>query len=125
MQEIGTDFGIKEALDQLGVKQVNDGSSTGSEWFSGGEILNSYSPVDGNLIGSVKTSTREDYDRVMDAATSAFKTWRVMPAPQRGEVVRQFGERLRELKEPLGKLVLKLPECVKNECPFFFHFKNA
>lgn len=105
MQEIGTDFGIKEALDQLGVKQVNDGSSTGSEWFSGGEILNSYSPVDGNLIGSVKTSTREDYDRVMDAATSAFKTWRVMPAPQRGEVVRQFGERLRELKEPLGKLV--------------------
>lgn len=105
MQATATDFGIKDALQKLGVKEINEGSSTGSEWFSNGEILASYSPVDGALIGSVKTSTREDYDRVMEAATSAFKTWRLMPAPQRGEIVRQFGEKLRELKEPLGKLV--------------------
>ena len=105
MEAVATDFGIKEALEQLGVKAVNDGSSTGSEWFSNGELIESYSPVDGNLIGSVKGSTREDYDRVMETAVKAFKTWRDVPAPQRGEIVRQFGNKLRDLKEPLGKLV--------------------
>ncbi|WP_299156330.1 aldehyde dehydrogenase family protein [uncultured Tenacibaculum sp.] len=99
------DFGIKEALAQLGLKDINEGTSTGSVNFSNGEIIESYSPVDGKLIGKVKTTTREDYDKVMDAATSAFKTFRTMPAPQRGEIVRQFGNKLRELKEPLGKLV--------------------
>ena len=99
------DFGIKEALAQLGLKDINDGTSTGSVNFSNGEIIESYSPVDGKLIGKVKASTREDYDKAMDAATSAFKTFRAMPAPQRGEIVRQFGNKLRELKEPLGKLV--------------------
>ena len=105
MEAVATDFGIQEALEQLGVKAVNDGTSTGSEWFSNGEIIESYSPVDGKLIGKVKATTREDYDRAMDAATSAFKIWRDVPAPQRGEIVRQFGNKLRELKEPLGKLV--------------------
>lgn len=100
-----TDFGIQEALEKLGVKDINEGSSTGSQWFSNGDIIESYSPVDGQLIGKVKTTTNKDYATVMAAATSAFKTWRVMPAPQRGEIVRQFGEKLRELKEPLGKLV--------------------
>ncbi|REG89564.1 aldehyde dehydrogenase family protein [Winogradskyella sediminis] len=105
MEAVATDFGIKEALEQLGVKDINEGSSTGSNNFSNGEIIESYSPVDGKLIGKVKTTTREDYDKVMNAATSAFKTWRDVPAPQRGEIVRQFGNKLRELKEPLGKLV--------------------
>jgi len=105
MEAVATDFGIQEALDQLGILDVNEGSSTGSNWFSNGEIIESYSPVDGKLIGKVKSTTNSDYEKVMDAATAAFKTWRVMPAPQRGEIVRQFGERLRELKEPLGKLV--------------------
>jgi aldehyde dehydrogenase (NAD+) len=41
----------------------------------------------------------------MESATEAFKTFRLMPAPQRGEIVRQFGEKLRENKEALGKLV--------------------
>jgi aldehyde dehydrogenase (NAD+) len=105
MEAVGTDFGIKEALDKLGVKEINDGSSTGSNWFSNGEAFSSFSPVDGQLIGKVKSTTQNDYEKVMDAATSAYKTWRVMPAPQRGEIVRQFGDKLRELKEPLGKLV--------------------
>ena len=105
MEAVGTDFGIAEALNKLGVKEINDGSSTGSNWFSRGELFESYSPVDGQLIGKVRSTTQNDYDKVMDAATSAYKTWRVMPAPQRGEIVRQFGDKLRELKEPLGKLV--------------------
>ena len=105
MEAIATDFGIKEALSQLGVKDINEGSSTGSNNFSNGEIIESYSPVDGQLIGKVKATTREDYDKVMDAATKAFLSWRDVPAPQRGEIVRQFGNKLRDLKEPLGKLV--------------------
>ena len=105
MSTVATDFGIDEALKQLGLKDINDGTSTGNEWFSNGGTIESHSPVDGQLIGKVTTTTREDYDKVMDAATAAFKTWRIKPAPLRGEIVRQFGQKLRELKEPLGKLV--------------------
>ena len=105
MEAIATDFGIQEALKQLGVNDINDGTSTGSNSFSNGEIIESYSPVDGKLIGKVKTTTREDYEKVMDVASAAFTSWRDVPAPQRGEIVRQFGNKLRELKEPLGKLV--------------------
>ncbi|MDO5979137.1 aldehyde dehydrogenase family protein [Flavivirga spongiicola] len=105
MQAIATDFGIDKALKILGVVDVNEGTSTGSNSFSNGDIIASFSPVDGQLIGKVKTTTQEDYEKVMDSATSAFKTWRTMPAPQRGEIVRQFGEKLREKKEALGKLV--------------------
>ncbi len=105
MEAVVTDFGIKEALEQLGVKDINEGTSTGSNWFSNGEAIESYSPVDGNLIGKVKTTTSEDFEKMMSVATSAFKTWRTKPAPQRGEIVRQFGEKLREKKEALGKLV--------------------
>ncbi|WGD35935.1 aldehyde dehydrogenase family protein [Olleya sp. YS] len=105
MQAISADFGIKVALKQLGIKDINHGTSTGSNNFGSGELIESYSPVDGKLIAKVSTTTVEDYNKVMDAATSAFKTFRTMPAPQRGEIVRQFGNKLRELKEPLGKLV--------------------
>jgi len=105
MEAIATDFGIKEALKQLGIKDVNDGTSTGSDSFGSGELISSYSPTDGQLIGKVSTTTREDYDKVIKTAQDAFLQFRAMPAPQRGEIVRQFGNRLRELKEPLGKLV--------------------
>ncbi|HLV14557.1 MAG TPA: aldehyde dehydrogenase family protein [Xanthomarina sp.] len=105
MEAIATDFGIDKALKQLGVKDINEGTSTGSKNFANGDVIESYSPVDGNLIGKVKTTTKEDYEKVITTATSAFLTWRAMPAPQRGEIVRQFGNKLRELKEPLGKLV--------------------
>lgn len=105
MEAIATDFGIKEALKQLGIKDVNDGTSTGSNSFGSGDLISSYSPTDGQLIGKVSTTTREDYDKVIKTAQDAFLQFRAMPAPQRGEIVRQFGNRLRELKEPLGKLV--------------------
>jgi len=98
-------FGMKEALIELGIKDVNPGSSTGQHCFSNGTIIKSYSPVDGQLIGSVVSSTREDYEAVMSSATEAFKYWRTVPAPKRGEIVRQFGEKLRTHKEALGKLV--------------------
>ncbi|MGY8914500.1 MAG: L-piperidine-6-carboxylate dehydrogenase [Flavobacteriales bacterium] len=105
MSKIAATFGIHDALKQLGIQDINPGTSTGSNNFSSGDILASHSPVDGALIAKVKTTSKEDYDKVMEAATSAFKTWKTKPAPLRGEIVRQFGDKLRELKEPLGKLV--------------------
>ncbi|WP_296638692.1 aldehyde dehydrogenase family protein [Polaribacter sp.] len=100
-----TNFGITEVLQQLGLKEINEGTSTGSNNFSNGELIQSYSPVNGELIGSVKTTTKEDYEKVITTASEAFLTWRDIPAPQRGEIVRQFGNKLRDLKEPLGKLI--------------------
>ena len=105
MSKITTEFDIDNALKSLGIKELNEGTSTGYETFASGEVLESYSPVDGALIAKVRTTSKEDYEKVMTTATEAFKTWRKKPAPQRGEIVRQFGEKLRELKEPLGKLV--------------------
>lgn len=96
---------IQHELKKLGVKEINDGTSTGSNWFSNGEIIESYSPVDGKLIGKVKTTTQEDYEKVITTAQDAFKVWRETPAPLRGEIVRQFGLKLREYKNDLGKLV--------------------
>ncbi|QMU66408.1 MAG: aldehyde dehydrogenase family protein [Flavobacteriaceae bacterium] len=100
-----TDFGIHEDLEKLGVKAINMGTSTGTDWFSNGALIKSFSPVDGKLIGMVKTTSGEDYEAVVATATAAFKIWRTIPAPKRGEIVRRFGEKLRTLKEPLGKLV--------------------
>lgn len=105
MSKITSEFGIDEALKILGVEAINNGTSTGSSNFSSGKIIESYSPVDGALIGKVRTTSSEDFEKVMSAATDAFADWKKKPAPLRGEVVRQFGEKLREKKEALGKLV--------------------
>lgn len=105
MSEIAKQFGIDDALSALGIQEINNGSSTGLENFASGSEIASYSPVDGALIAKVTSTSKADYEKVMEKATEAFKFWRKMPAPQRGEVVRQFGNKLRELKEPLGKLV--------------------
>lgn len=93
-------------LNQLGLEQENKGVSTGSVWIdSKGAKLESFSPVDGKLIGSVTATDKAAYDKVVAKALEAFKEWRMVPAPKRGEIVRQFGDALREKKEPLGKLV--------------------
>jgi aldehyde dehydrogenase (NAD+) len=105
MATLTDQFGIQEALSKLGIKEVNDGTSTGSKSFANGKIIESYSPVDGTLIAKVKVSTKEDYETAMAKATDAFKAWRLVPAPKRGEIVRQMGDELRKFKEPLGQLV--------------------
>ncbi len=96
---------MKAVLDELGVKELNHGSSTGLQSMGAGEAIASFSPVDGAEIGAVTATTPQEYAKVMEAATSAFAFWRTVPAPKRGEMVRQFGEKLREKKEALGKLV--------------------
>ncbi len=93
-------------LQQLHLKNSNPGASTGIEWIlSSGTVLESLSPVDGKLIGTVISADKSSYEAVILAAQKAFKEWSQWPAPRRGEVVRQIGEALRRYKEPLGKLV--------------------
>jgi aldehyde dehydrogenase (NAD+) len=97
---------VKEILDTLGIKEVNQGVSTGVEWFdTSGAITNSVSPIDGKEIAKVKNATLDDYEMVIAKAQSAFKSWRMVPAPVRGEIVRQIGEALRKYKHELGALV--------------------
>jgi aldehyde dehydrogenase (NAD+) len=94
-------------LKRLRIEKNNFGSSTGQNWNktkSAGE-LKVYSPVDGKLIASVYQASEKDYEKVIKAAEKAFKEWRMIPAPKRGEIVRQIGNRLREYKDPLGTLV--------------------
>ena len=92
-------------LKALKLEERNNGSSTGLTSTSSGSFIDSYSPVDGAYIGSVSVTTREEYDDIISKAQSAAKYWRAIPAPKRGEVVRQYGEALRAHKENLGKLV--------------------
>ncbi len=96
---------IQNTLQKLNIQNINSGTSTGANFFGNGAEIESYSPVDGKLIGKVTSTTKEDYEKVVKTAQSAFKTWRLIPAPQRGEIVRQFGNKLRDLKQPLGELV--------------------
>ncbi len=99
-------YGIKQSLERLGIKPENLGASTGQEWIeTSGDWLESYSPADGQLIAKVKETTWDDYEKVIAKAQEAFKYWRMVPAPKRGEIVRQIALKLREYKEDLGKLV--------------------
>jgi aldehyde dehydrogenase (NAD+) len=96
---------IQDQLNLLGLSKENSGTKIGNLSIKGGSVIQSHSPVDGSLIGAVDTTTKEGYEAVMKSAEEAFKSWRITPAPLRGEIVRQFGERLRTLKAPLGALV--------------------
>ncbi len=93
-------------LDILAIPERVSGVSIGAKPFQAhGEEIVSSSPVDGRVIGTVVGASRQDYDQAVAAAQAAFQEWRTWPAPKRGEVVRQFGEALREHKAELGRLV--------------------
>jgi aldehyde dehydrogenase (NAD+) len=97
---------IKEVLERFGIKAVNNGVCTGTLWLkTEGDITTSVSPIDGSEIAKVKNATIKDYETVVKKAEEAFKIWREVPAPQRGEIVRQIGLALRDAKEDLGFLV--------------------
>ena len=94
-------------LKQLGIKDKNFGSSTGLKWnktTDQGE-LKIHSPATGEFIASVYLSSEADYDNIIKEGQKAFTYWRQVPAPKRGEIVRQIGMKLREYKDPLGRLV--------------------
>ena len=96
---------IKCLLKKLKIESNQEGCSAGGQWHGEGESISSYSPVDGSLLGAVKTATVEDYESIIDKAEHAFLTFRTIPAPKRGEFVRQLGNKLREKKSYLGQLV--------------------
>lgn len=97
---------MNAVLKKLGVPISGSGVSTGTKWLNtNGEKIESYSPVDGKKIGSVTSATQKDFAQVMATAQKAFVEWRNVPAPKRGEIVRQIGEELRLYKKELGTLV--------------------
>lgn len=97
---------IQKILKALNIEKSNEGASTGVKWMKGGgKKLDSYSPVDGKLIASSDQATAKTYEKVMQTAAAAFEEWKLVPAPKRGDIVRQIGDELRKHKEDLGALV--------------------
>lgn len=99
---------MKSLLEKLKIDSVNAGACTGADgWISDpkGQRLTSYNPSTGDAIGDVVLATVDTYNTVSDHSAAAFKTWRTVPAPVRGNLVRDLGNRLRELREPLGEMV--------------------
>lgn len=96
---------MRDFLTELGIEELNSGVSCADLTTASGEIIESISPVDGKVIARVQMATEAEYDAVVDKTVAAYDKWRMVPAPQRGEIIRQFGNLLREKKEALGKLV--------------------
>ncbi len=92
-------------LKALHLNSEEKGVSTGQKWNGSGELISSHTPIDGSFLAKVSTTTVTDYEAVIQSAESAFEVFRIMPAPARGELVRQYGEKLREQKSHLGQLV--------------------
>jgi aldehyde dehydrogenase (NAD+) len=95
---------MEKVLSRLGLAAVNPGGFCG-EWLGSGETIESVSPIDGKLLASVKQATGAELDQIIARAQAAFMSWREVPAPRRGEVVRRLGSALREAKADLGELV--------------------
>ncbi|HEU5119273.1 MAG TPA: aldehyde dehydrogenase family protein, partial [Isosphaeraceae bacterium] len=97
---------IHSVLNRLGLSEVSSGVDAGG-WIDrpGGEELASINPATGEVLGRVLMGSVEDYDRCADAASKTFRTWRSVPPPVRGEVIRKLGQALREKKDDLGLLV--------------------
>ena len=93
-----------EILSALGIEDVNPGGFAG-DWLGSGPDLEVYSPIDGSRLATVQQVTEPEYDAIVDRAHAAFLEWRKVPAPRRGEIVRQLGNKLRENKQALGELV--------------------
>ena len=93
-------------LNNLGIDDLHSGVSTGADWLEGDGPLNeSVSPIDGKPIAKIRTASKTDYEIAVQAAQKAFPIWREVPAPKRGDIVRQIGNAVRERKEDLGRLV--------------------
>ena len=95
---------VAATFKSLGLETVNSGVFDG-EWRGSGKLLQSFSPNDGSLLGEVRTATANEYERAMQRAVAAFEKWKTIPAPKRGEVIRQLGDALRAAKNDLGMLV--------------------
>ena len=89
---------------KLGLNRDNPGAFCG-EWLGSGPPLQSISPIDGRVLASIRTATPEQYEQVAQRAQAAFQQWQTVPAPKRGDLIRQLGQALRDAKPDLGRLV--------------------
>jgi aldehyde dehydrogenase (NAD+) len=98
---------MQDILNKLGLQAVNAGTWYGSESSedAAGEIIESVNPATGDLIASVRSTTRKEYEMLIEKAQESFRTWRTIPAPVRGNAVRLIANALRENKDALGSLV--------------------
>ena len=96
---------IQNHLTNLGIASAETGSAIGNQFIAGANHITSFSPVNGEKIATVSCTTNESYETIIQEAQKAFETWRQIPAPKRGEIVRQFGEALRHKKQDLAVLV--------------------
>jgi len=96
---------IQQAFAELNITPEEKGTAIGNEWLTSKETISSVSPINGEQISSIQLTSNKQYKFVVEEAANAFKQWRIIPAPKRGEIVRQFGEVLRTKKEQLALLL--------------------
>ena len=96
---------MKDLLEKLDLLNEQQGAGTGSWLECTGKVMESVSPIDGQVIGKIRCAGRDDYNQVVSRAIEAFGEWRMIPAPKRGEIVRQIGNAVRKHKKELGALV--------------------
>ena len=96
---------MAEILETLGLEPVNPGTWSGAGWSGSGDLVESINPTTGKPLASIRAATADDYEAVVTSAREAFRIWRQVPAPKRGEMVRLVGEELRRHKDALGSLV--------------------
>jgi aldehyde dehydrogenase (NAD+) len=95
-------------LSELGLKETNSAACAGPDSWAdtdGRKLVDVSTPINGSVIARVAVPTEADYDRVVDCAKDGFLKWRLVPAPERGQVVREIADEVRKFKEPLGKLI--------------------
>lgn len=96
-------------LKELGLTEQNQGVFNGQEWKASGKVIDSLNPSTNEVIARIKFATVDDYNKAVEESKKAFLTWRDLPAPARGEIVRQIGDSLRSQLQNLGKLVFFFP----------------
>jgi aldehyde dehydrogenase (NAD+) len=96
---------MHEVLERLGLSEVNDGAACGGWIATTGRVVASTNPTTGETLASVRLASRDDYDAIVTKQQEVFERWRMLPAPKRGEILREVGDALREHKEDLGALI--------------------
>ena len=98
---------MNEILKRLDLGEINAGTWSGAEAFESDDatLIESVNPANGEVIASVRSTTADEYDRLVRNARTAYREWRKVPAPARGEAIRLVGAALRDYKDALGSLV--------------------
>ena len=96
---------MHEVLSRLGLTEVNPGAAIGGWIQTTGRVVNSVNPTTGEVLAGVRLANLDDYNRIIEQSQDVWKRWRMLPAPKRGEIIREVGDALRAHKEDLGALI--------------------